>query len=151
MDESTIKRFEKFVVKNNKKDECWGWSGAPCPKGYARLYFEGISFGAHRISWMIYNGDIPVKMCVLRKCNSRLCTRPEHLYLASHPQYITNLKKKNHSLNTSRYGRKRLHVDIPNGIYSYLQFVTKERNCTITKYVLRMLVEKLSQERKKII
>jgi predicted HicB family RNase H-like nuclease len=43
-----------------------------------------------------------------------------------------------------RAGRKRLSVDIPEELHKKLVFMAKRRNCTITKYVIRAIIYKLS-------
>jgi len=39
-----------------------------------------------------------------------------------------------------RPGRKRLSIDVPNKIHETLIKISKQRNITLTKYVLRALV-----------
>lgn len=39
-----------------------------------------------------------------------------------------------------RIGRKRLSVDIPIGLHEALSAVAKNRNITLTKYVMRCLI-----------
>lgn len=47
----------------------------------------------------------------------------------------------------ARIGRKRLHIDIPEGIYKELKLLAIQRNCTLTKVVLRALIDRLKLER----
>jgi HNH endonuclease len=39
---------------------------------------------AHRISWMLFRGEIPVDAHVLHKCDVTLCVNPDHLFLGTH-------------------------------------------------------------------
>jgi len=48
----------------------------------------------------------------------------------------------------ARKGRKRLAMDIPEGIHRELAKMCKKRNCTITRYVLRGIIALLKQEGK---
>ena len=49
-----------------------------------------------------------------------------------------------------RKGRKRLSMDIPEGIHRELVKACEKRNCTITRYVLRGIIALLKQETKYI-
>ena len=50
-------------------------------------------------------------------------------------------------LVANRIGRKRLHIDLPEGIYKELKLLAIQRNCTLTKVVLRALIDRLKLER----
>lgn len=45
-----------------------------------------------------------------------------------------------------RPGRKRLSMDIPNGIHRRIKEKTKERNCTLTRWILMAIIERLKKE-----
>jgi len=47
-----------------------------------------------------------------------------------------------------RFGRKRLAVDLPIEIHMELMKMAEKYNITLTKYLLRLIVEKLIQEKK---
>jgi hypothetical protein len=47
-----------------------------------------------------------------------------------------------------RLGRVRLAVDIPDAIHEELKRVSKKHNCTITKYVIRAIIDRLRMELK---
>jgi len=51
----------------------------------------------------------------------------------------------------SRNGRKRLAVDIPKRIHAQLKEIGRRRNCTITKLVIRAVLETIIKENKWII
>jgi hypothetical protein len=95
-----IKRFWAKVIKH--QDECWEWTGAKVRNGYG--YFainseRGPSHcsAAHRVSWVITNGDIPDGLLVLHKCDNPPCTRPDHLFLGTF---------KDNNQDTIRKGRQ---------------------------------------------
>lgn len=47
----------------------------------------------------------------------------------------------------NRIGRKRLHIDVPDALFKELKLLAVEYQCTMTKIVLKALVEKLKRER----
>jgi len=46
----------------------------------------------------------------------------------------------------NRSGRKRLSVDIPKEVYMDIRRLAGERNCTITKLVIRALIKEITKE-----
>lgn len=84
------KYFEKYVIR---QEGCWDWKGIIEHTGYAKL---GIRppIKAHRASWIIYRGDIPLNMCICHTCDNRKCTNPEHLWLGTHKENIQDKIKK---------------------------------------------------------
>jgi hypothetical protein len=62
------------------KDECWEWRGARQSKGYGSFSIGGKTYLAHRISWMLVNGRMPLEyLQVLHSCDNPPCCNPNHL------------------------------------------------------------------------
>lgn len=49
---------------------------------------------AHRLSWLIHNGSIPIGLFVLHKCDNMFCVNPTHLFLGTRKDNAQDAKKK---------------------------------------------------------
>ena len=93
---------------------CWLWAGAmPHFPGYGTLTVEGRTVAAHRTSWNEFRGPIPRGLRVLHHCDVRPCINPDHLFLGTHGQNMSDMVCKGRSLVGSRnHNAKLLEADI---------------------------------------
>jgi len=101
--------YEKNVVKN--EHTCWGWSGMKSTHGYGNVRRGKVKtttkyIMAHRASWIIHFGEIPLKMNVLHKCDTPLCSRPDHLFLGTHQTNMRDMRQKGRMKGTFVKGHK---------------------------------------------
>jgi len=80
------KRFER---KFEKTSGCWIWkTGTNGKNGYG-MFFDGArKVCAHRFSWELYRGPIPVGMEVDHLCKTRLCVNPDHMEVVTRAENI---------------------------------------------------------------
>lgn len=77
------------LLKNVRQvGKCWIWTGSRGRGGdeeeYGKIWFDGRSWVASRLSYFLFVGDIPEGMLVCHSCDTPGCIRPEHLFLGNH-------------------------------------------------------------------
>ena len=63
---------------------------------------------AHRLSYELFNGPIPFGMCVLHKCDVKICTNPEHLFLGTEADNAKDKVAKNRQAKGESHGMAKL-------------------------------------------
>lgn len=101
MEPSEICRFEKFIIPEPNSG-CWLWIGCTDTLGYGSFRYHGAMRSSHRISYSIYKGEIPDKMHVLHKCDTRLCVNPAHLWLGTHEDNMKDRDLKKRVFNMTK-------------------------------------------------
>lgn len=74
---------ERFWQKVCKSDGCWEWQAYKDPAGYGRFMIDRVPQLAHRVSFEMTNGPIPVGHEVDHACHNAACVKPAHLRLAT--------------------------------------------------------------------
>lgn len=69
----------RFWRKVQKTDECWLWQGTRDRRGYGQLRVNKKSRPAHRISYELLVGPIPVGLVIDHLCRNPSCVNPAHL------------------------------------------------------------------------
>ncbi len=109
-------RFWRHV---DKSDECWIWTGGRLPSGYG--FFEVGTHKqhkkarAHRLSWELTNGAIPLGLSVLHRCDNPSCVRPTHLFLGTQSDNIKDMYRKGRSnipRGERRHGSKLTETEV---------------------------------------
>jgi hypothetical protein len=73
---------------------CWLWTAAWNPQGYGQFTMPKRPQLAHRMAWTFYKGEIPTGVHVLHKCDTPACVNPDHLFLGSHQDNMTDAYRK---------------------------------------------------------
>jgi hypothetical protein len=84
-------RFWRYVNKDGPVPEtrpdlgpCWLWSGAKIRTGYGTFLGDAaVTVKAHRFSWLLHHGPLPVHLSVLHHCDTPACVNPPHLFLGT--------------------------------------------------------------------
>lgn len=89
----------KNMVKVNPITGCWEWQGVKF-KGYgctivgSRKDGTRRSIGAHRLSYMIWRGEIPQGYEVCHICDNPCCINPEHLFVGTRQDNVDDRERK---------------------------------------------------------
>ena len=83
IDPKDVERFLSKIIRTPDTD-CWFWSGYRSVDGYGKFTLAtgrigGKQVPAHRLSYELSIGPIPVGFQVHHKCNNRPCVNPNHL------------------------------------------------------------------------
>lgn len=112
-----MKRFWNKVERHGTG--CWEWTANRHRRGYGRFHACVNPDGSnrqvlsHRFSWELTNGPIPDGMCVLHRCDNPPCVNPDHLFLGTQGDNITDMVSKQRN-------RSKLSIDQIPTIRSYL-------------------------------
>ncbi len=88
-------RFWPKVDKTGNKG-CWQWTSTLDYTGYGRFHVSPQQRGAmaHRYSYELHYGSIPEGFDCLHKCDNPACVNPDHLFLGTHQDNMTDMVKK---------------------------------------------------------
>ncbi len=92
--EQDFERFWKFVAVSAVPDACWVWTGARASKGYGAFMCWPKTRVAHRVAYSMTYGPIPAGMCVLHRCDTPPCCRPDHLFLGTRADNNRDMMEK---------------------------------------------------------
>lgn len=100
--------YEKFDEYTTPVTEsgCIIWLKAISKKGYGRATFNGRVVPAHRVSYILSEGEIPDGMIVCHSCDIPSCVNPNHLFLGTHKDNAQDAIKKGRHTCQNREGKE---------------------------------------------
>lgn len=96
---------------------CWNWLGHK-RQGYGFLWVDGSHRRAHRVSWELHFGPIPEGQFVCHHCDVPSCVNPDHLFLGTQTDNLSDMRTKDRGAKGERHGRARLTAEDVEGIRS---------------------------------
>ena len=113
-EKSTAERFwSKVEVRSGT--ECWPWVAATTGGKYGQFVLHGTKHTtAHRAAWLLAVGPIPDGLCVLHRCDNPSCCNPEHLFLGTPHENVSDCISKGRCGRRWKgvNGRRKLTTDI---------------------------------------
>lgn len=108
--------FFQEKIKNNicKTDTgCWVWIGNNSPSfgKYGRLKISGRAIAVHILSYKLFVSPIPSGMLVCHKCDNPPCCNPDHLFLGSNKDNISDMVAKNRQAKGERIATSKLNAE----------------------------------------
>lgn len=94
--------MERFNANHQKLENgCWEWTGEKDMQGYGMVRIlphkdcpDIKRIKGHRLSWMLFNGPLPMHLLICHKCDRRSCVNPEHLFLGTQKDNMRDCIKK---------------------------------------------------------
>ena len=78
----------------NQFTGCWIWNKFVDDNGYGRLSYNSKPYLTHRVSYKLFNGEIPKGLFVCHKCDTPSCVNPAHLFLGTHDDNMADMVGK---------------------------------------------------------
>jgi len=99
-------RFMSYVTIT---DSCWIWIGAKNKRGYGLFSFRNKkSITTHRVSYILYRGEIPEGKLICHTCDNPSCINPQHLWAGTTQQNTRDMVIKGRSLRGEKQNGAKL-------------------------------------------
>ena len=86
---------KRFVAKVKVMESgCHEWQAGLARGGYGKFQLPSKTVTAHRFAFEMVNGSIPKGLCVLHRCDNRLCVNVDHLFLGDIHENIKDMDVK---------------------------------------------------------
>jgi hypothetical protein len=93
---------ERFLSYVKKSDGCWEWTGRVTSGRYGSFTIKGRQYGSHRVSYMLFKGNIPKGLNICHECDNVKCVRPSHLWPGTQTQNIYDMMSKGRHVKVNK-------------------------------------------------
>jgi len=99
---------ERFRLRvDTATSGCWLWQGAQDANGYGRFKSDYGVVLAHRFAYELWVGPVGAGLCVLHRCDTPACVRPDHLFVGTKADNTADMMAKGRNRNGSVVGMTR--------------------------------------------
>jgi hypothetical protein len=111
------RRLRSNVRVEPGENGCRLWLGVPHHNGYGNMRFDGRWDHVHRWAYQAFIGPIEEGKYVLHSCDVKICIRPEHLFLGTAQDNMTDKVSKGRQARGESHGG----VKHPDRLVRYVQ------------------------------
>lgn len=143
--EKIIERLEQMSIPEPNSG-CWLWLGmvsAPLPYGRISISkgrrMPGVPrmFTAHRVSYEAHiGGEVPDELVVCHRCDNPSCINPDHLFLGTQLDNITDMHNKGRAPNI--VGEKNVNAKITEPVAAEVKRLRSEEGLTAKEVAARL-------------
>lgn len=87
----------QYIVDRSYNDPftgCWEWLLSIDPSGYGNAAINCRKIGAHRLSYIVFVGEILKGLNICHTCDNRKCVNPDHLWAGTQGDNIRDCVRK---------------------------------------------------------
>jgi hypothetical protein len=78
-------------VQKLRPNQCWPWTAKSKAHGYGLWRVRKVLYRAHRVAYIIGNGEVLGDLDALHSCHNRACCNPAHLSPGTHLQNMQQM------------------------------------------------------------
>lgn len=109
----------KIITNIKVIGNCWIWQRTIINSGYGQICYHNKHYSVHRLSYMLFIGEIPKKLEIDHLCRNRKCCNPDHLEPVTRKENI----RRSPLHNKNKIHCKQGHEFTPNNTY-----ISKSKN-----------------------
>lgn len=108
-------KFKYQFLKKVKKirNGCWEWQGS-LSHGYGQISYKKKTVRTHRLSYLLFKGEIPDNLIVCHSCDNKKCVKPDHLWLGTWKDNMQDKVRKGRQGHHGIIGEKATNAKFTN-------------------------------------